>query len=146
MKKFFLFSILVSMIFISCKKSSNTTSCSLSSSSIVGNYKITSYMMTSGGQTMDMFSDTNYTPLCSRDNIYTISANGIFTESEGAVSCNPPSTSGNTGNWSLNGNTFSFVDSASTAFPYTVSDFSCTSFKLNLADSTTSVSITMTRQ
>ena len=145
MKRFFLFSILVSIIFISCKKSSNNTSCSLSSTSIVGNYKITSYTMTSGGQTIDLFSDTTSVSLCERDNIFSINSNGIFAESEGAVSCNPSSASGNLGNWSLTGNNFSIGDSTSSEV-FTISDYSCASFKLNQSDSTSSLSITMTKQ
>ena len=144
MKKGFLLSILASMIFISCKKSSNTT-CSLNSNSIVGSYKITSYMMTSNGQTLDLFSDTTYVPFCQRDNIFSINSNGTFAESEGAISCNPPSASGNTGTWSLNGNAFSTADSSSTS-TFTVSDYSCASFKLIMSDSTGNISITMTKQ
>ena len=102
-------------------------------------------MMTSGGQTIDMFSDTNYVPLCQRDNIYSINSNGIFSEAEGATSCNPPTAGGTIGNWSLSGNDFSFGDSTSTDV-YTISDYTCTSFKLNQTDSTGSITITMTKQ
>jgi len=146
MKKIFLLSILISMVFISCKKDSNKAPCTLSSSSLVGNYKITSYLMTMNGQTIDVFTDTSFSPICQRDDIYTINANGTMTQSEGAISCNPPSTGG-LGNWSLNGTNFTLsTDSTSPAQSYTISDFSCTSFKLNLADSSSSMAITMTRQ
>ncbi len=102
-------------------------------------------MMTSGGQTIDMLSDTNYTPLCQRDNIYSINSNGIFSEAEGAISCDPPTTGGTIGNWSLSGNNFTIVDSTSTEV-FAISDYSCASFKLNMANSTGSFSITMTKQ
>lgn len=147
MKKFFLLSVLISMVFISCKKDSNKAPCTLSSSSLVGNYKITSYLMTMNGQTIDVFSDTSFIPICQKDDIFTINANGTMTKSEGAISCDPPSTGG-IGNWALNGTNFTLsTDSTSPAQSYTISDFSCTSFKLNnLADSSFSLAITMTRQ
>ena len=137
MKKVFLFSIAMSLVFISCKKSSNNATCTLSSSSIVGNYKMTSYIATINGQTIDLFSDTTYSPLCVRDNIYSINSNGTFSESEGAISCNPPSTDGNNATWSLSGNNLTV---------FAVSDYSCASFKLNVSDSTSSMSFTFTKQ
>lgn len=145
MKKVFLFCIAMSLVFISCKKSSNNATCTLSSSSIVGNYKMTSYIATINGQTFDLFSDTTYTPLCVRDNIYSINSNGTFSESEGAISCNPPSTDGNNATWSLSGNNLTVVDSTTTQV-FAVSDYSCASFKLNVSDSTSSMSFTFTKQ
>lgn len=145
MKNVFVFSVLLTTFFVSCKKSENNAICTLSSTSIIGNYKITSIIETANGQSIDLFSDTTNYPLCLRDNIFSINSNGIFSDSEGATSCNPTSAIGTIGNWSLSGNNFTIVDNTFTDV-YTISDYTCTSFKLNQSDSTGSFSITMTKQ
>ncbi len=124
MKKLLLLSSLFALAFIGCKKSSSNSSCSLSASSIVGSYKMTSLVLTMAGQSIDIFNDDNYTEPCSRDNIYTLNGNGTYTVTDGAVACNP--SDADQGTWSLSGNTFT-MDGGDAS---TVSEFTCTSFKI----------------
>jgi hypothetical protein len=139
MKKVFILFGLALVVLVSCKKSNND--CNLSSASILGNYKITSMFETSNGQTIDVFNDSTYTEPCSKDDIFTFNSNGVFTQSEGAVSCSPSNTF--SANWSLNSNLLTLTDTTggtSTSEVYTVSDFSCSSFKLTMVDSVNSYS------
>ena len=123
MKKLLILSAAAIVLFTtSCKKDNET--CTLSSSSITGAYKIASVLYKADAQTPAVDIITTY-DACEKDDILTFSSNGTWTQSEGATSCSP-SNSGN-GNWSLVGETLS-LDGVST----TVSNFSCSEFTINI--------------
>lgn len=143
MKKIFLLSSLFALAFVGCKKSSssNNNSCTLSASSIVGSYKMTAMVLTMAGQTVDIFNNDSYTPPCSRDNIYTLNANGNYTVADGATACDPSDAS--SGTWTLSGNTLT-MDGSDVS---TVSEFTCSSFKIvSSGMQGESTTVTFTRQ
>src|SRR2546423_1663404 len=72
MKKYFLFFITLLCIVVSCKKSSSTTSCTLSSSSIIGKYKLAAV-------TFEGADAISQVPECDRDNIFELKSGGIAT-------------------------------------------------------------------
>jgi hypothetical protein len=110
----------------SCKKDS--PSCTLSSSTLVGNYKIVSILYKADAQT-PVEDEVLLMDPCEKDDIFSINANGTWTQTEGATSCNPANS--DNGSWSLVGNTFNLdVDS------YTISNFSCSGMTLNQSDPT----------
>ena len=121
MKKLLLITLVATVVFSSCKKSSNS-SCTLSASSIVGTYKITSVMLSTQGESFEVFNDDTYFEPCERDDIYTLNANGTYTISDGVNTCNP--TGNYSGTWSLNGNTLT-MDGTEVN---TITDFKCTYF------------------
>ena len=141
MKKILSIAIVAIVAFTGCKKSSNdSNSCALSASSIVGTYKITSVVLSTQGQTLEIFNNDAFYDPCQRDNIYTINGNGTFSVTEGATSCNPPGDE--TGTWTLDGSTFTYAGQVTT-----VSEFTCSSFKLTSTPMAgESYIITMTRQ
>ncbi len=122
MKKYFLiFITLLCIIVVSCKKSSSSTSCTLSSTSIIGKYKLTAATFAGA----DAISQI---PECDRDNIFELKSGGIATVTDTGtpIVCSPPSDK--TGAWSLNGSTLTTSDSTLSG---TISDFSCTGFKIS---------------
>ena len=126
MKKLFILSTaVVALLTTSCKKDNDTT-CTLSSSSISGAYKIASILYKADAQTPEVDIFTNF-DACEKDDILTFSSNGTWTQSEGATACSPANT--DSGNWSLVGSTLTIDGDAST-----VSNFSCTEMTLNQID------------
>jgi len=124
MKKLLILSTaVVALLTTSCKKDNDTT-CTLSSSSISGAYKIASILYKADAQTPAVDIITTY-DACEKDDILTFSSNGTWTQSEGATSCSPSNS--DNGNWSLVGETLS-VDGVA----LTVSNFSCSEFTLNI--------------
>jgi hypothetical protein len=117
MKKYLLIPVLLFGIFMSCKKSSNTNSdCALSSTTIVGKYKITAIQ----------FASQNVLPLlpsCDTANVIELQAGGIGT----VTYTNAPNTCSSsavaTGTWSLSGDT---LTSSQENLTGRVSNFSCT--------------------
>ena len=129
MKKLLILSTaVVALLTTSCKKDNDTT-CTLSSSSISGAYKIASILYKADAQTpaVDIFTASD---ACEKDDILTFSSNGTWTKSEGATSCSPANT--DSGNWSLVGSILTIDGDAST-----VSNFSCTEMTINQSDPTT---------
>jgi hypothetical protein len=123
MKKISSIILIVGVVFTSCKKSSsNNSSCTLSASSIVGTYKITSVKLSTQGQTLEIFNNDIFFEPCERDDIYTINANGTYTITEGSNVCSP--TGNDSGTWTLNGNVFT-MDGTEVN---TISEFNCSSF------------------
>jgi hypothetical protein len=124
MKKLLLISLVAGALFSSCKKSSssNDSSCTLSASSIVGTYKITSVKLSTQGQSIEIFNNDAFFEPCERDDIFNINANGTYTITDGSVACSP--SSDDSGTWTLNGNTYT-IDGTDIN---TISEFKCSSF------------------
>ena len=134
MKKIIGLSFLAITLFSSCKKDDPTPTCTLSSTSILGTYKTTGATTQANAQA-PIVDDYATWDACEKDDLVTFSTGGVFTTSEGATSCTPP-TDAFTGNWTLSGNTltFSFLGFSSSA---TITDFTCNGFKIRTVDSTT---------
>lgn len=128
MKKLIFISIsILTIVTTSCKKETET--CTLSSTSIVGSYKIASILYKENAQTPVVDDFTTY-DACEKDDILTFNSNGNWTLTEGATSCNPANS--DDGSWSLVGSIFT-VDGESLI----ISNFSCTEFTLNQSDPAT---------
>ena len=130
-----------SALLFSCSKdsgssSTNNSSCTLNSTSIVGTYKIiaATYQEDATSAPIDDFATWE---LCQKDNLLIINSNGTYVFSEGTLSCNPSDVE--TGTWVLNGNALVTTTSGTTISDYqTLSDFNCTTFKLtDILDPTT---------
>ena len=124
MKKIITFSAFLIVIFSSCKKAvvvQNPT-CLLSSSNILGTYKITSILYKLNPQTseIDYFM---YYDECEKDNLLIFNSNNTFIISEGATACSPTRTE--SGNWNLNQSLISMNSESGT-----VTDFSCSGMKI----------------
>ena len=116
MKKLLILSTAIfALMATSCKK--DTETCTLSSSSIAGAYKIASILYKADAQTPAVDQVTLMDP-CEKDDIISFNANGTWTLTEGATSCNPANS--DNGNWSFVGSVFS-LDGDS----FTISNFSC---------------------
>ena len=146
MKKILGLSFLAITIFSSCKKDEVTPTCTLSATSIIGTYKTTASTIQADAQS-PVVDDYATWAACEKDDLITLSAGGVFTTSEGATSCTPP-TDPFSANWALSGNSLSITYMGIAIPAVTISDFTCNSFKVTSVDATTgeiSVS-TMTRQ
>lgn len=117
MKKKLIFLFACICLFFSCKKSDD---CNLSAESLVGQYQLTA--VTQNG--MDVLNDTNYFAACSRDDLYTLNANGTWTVSEGSDICATPTNQ--SGVWQFASDTLSAFQEN-----FRVTDFTCSGFKLN---------------
>ncbi len=127
MKKLAFISIsIITLLSTGCKKDNET--CTLSSTSIVGNYKIASILYKADAQTPAVDQVTLMDP-CEKDDIISFLANGTWTQAEGVTSCNPANS--DNGSWSLVGSVFSLDGDA-----YTISNFSCTEMTINQSDPT----------
>lgn len=131
-KLLFLSTAIVALLTTGCKKEAET--CTLSSTSILGSYKIASILYKADAQTPAVDEFTTYDP-CEKDDIITFSSNGVWTQTEGATSCSPANS--DSGGWSLVGNIFTLDGEAAT-----ISNFSCTEFSVIFADPTTGESVT----
>ena len=145
MKKILGISFLAVVLFSSCKKDEATPTCTLSATSILGTYKITALTTQANAQApvVDEYATWD---ACEKDDLISFSAGNIFNETEGATSCNPP-TSPFSSNWALSGNILSIVSTGLTFF-YPISDFTCNGFKIIIVDSSTGGSMisTLTKQ
>ena len=124
MKKIITLAAFLIIIFSSCKKAEvvpNST-CLLSSSNILGTYKITSILYKSSPQTpeIDYFI---YYDECEKDNLLIFNSNNTYVISEGATACSP--TTSESGNWNLNQNSIT-IDSELGI----ITDFSCSGMKI----------------
>lgn len=138
MKKTFLVLSVITYVLSSCKKDSE---CVLNSTSIQGSYKITASTIQASASSNPV-DDYSSWDACNKDDIFTLGSNGIFSESEGAISCDPANDY--VGQWSLSGNQLT-LDNTDI---FTISDFSCTSFKLTQVDASSGeiTVTTMTKQ
>jgi hypothetical protein len=124
------------MLFASCKK---TDTCTLSSTSILGTYKMTANKYRATGTTVDL----DYyaaADACQKDDTYTVASGGVFTITDAGVVCSPSNTS--TGTWTLSGTTFT-TDGSDAA---TVASFSCSGMVLTVTDASGTETITLIRQ
>lgn len=112
------------IIFSSCKKAElvpNST-CLLSSSNILGTYKITSILYKSSPQTTEIDYFIYYDE-CEKDNLLIFNSNNTYVISEGATACSP--TTSESGNWNLYQNSIT-IDSELGI----ITDFSCSGMKI----------------
>jgi hypothetical protein len=128
MKKIFLSAALLCCIFMSCTKSDNggTTGCTLSSTSIIGEYKIKSIQFTPNGSPVS-FDGLQYLPACDTDNVYALETNSVATITDAGVKCSPTPADA-TGSWSISHDTLSTTLSTTgqQTLSGKISGFSCT--------------------
>lgn len=112
-----------------CKKDTATTTCTLSSTSIVGTYKLTAMTNKVNDATpaVDLYASFD---ACQKDDLYAFNNGGTYVISEGATSCTP--TNASSGTWTLSGTTFTLDGD-----PAEISNFSCTGFEVKVADPAT---------
>ncbi len=134
MKKILGISFLAVVLFSSCKKDEATPTCTLSATSILGTYKTTGSTTQANAQA-PIVDDFATWDACEKDDLVTLSAGGVFTTSEGATSCNPP-TDPISANWTLTGNSLVISLMGFTLPAATISDFTCNGFKITNVDAT----------
>ena len=137
MKKIISLSLLVSLLFVSCKKDTPAVVCTLSSTSILGSYKTTSVLYKADAATAEVDLFTGY-PDCQKDDLLTFVTGGLYASTEGATACTPANNSN--GTWTLSGSTI-ILDGTDDA---SVSDFSCSGFKVKITDALTGETYTLT--
>lgn len=100
MRKIQVILLILAMIANGCSKSGD--SCKLDNMSILGGYVFTSYTIksTTSSTVIDVLA---LLKPCERDNILNFNSNGTTTATEAGISCNPPTTSTNSGTWSFSG-------------------------------------------
>jgi len=137
MKKIIGLSLLVSLFFISCKKDTPAVVCTLNSTSLLGSYKTTSVIYKADATTAEIDLFPLY-DACQKDDLLTFVTGGMYASTEGATACTPANNSN--GTWSLTGSTITLdgTDDAS------VSDFSCSGFKVKITDALTGETYTLT--
>jgi hypothetical protein len=143
MKKLALLAIGAIVFMSSCKKDEPTTTCTLSSTSIQGTYKITAETYQADAQSPVEDEFALYEP-CEKDDLF-VFGNGTINTSEGATSCNPP-TDPISLSWTLSGSqlTLTAFGQSTTG---TVESFTCNSMVLKLVGPDGSIQkTTFTRQ
>src|SRR5678815_1262740 len=102
MKRFLLYTLLISL-FITCKKDKDKN-CTLSMSAAAGTYRITAvkYKQTPTSSEMDYYN-TVFPNACERDDTYAFNANGTYVFTDAGTKCVPPDDFN--GTWSISGNT-----------------------------------------
>jgi hypothetical protein len=112
------------VIFSSCKKAEvvQNPTCLLSTSNLLGTYKITSILYKSSPQTpeIDYFM---YYDECEKDNLLIFNSNNTYIISEGATACSPTRTE--SGHWNLNQSLITINSELGT-----ITDFTCTGMKI----------------
>lgn len=125
-----------------CKKDSNDT-CDLSSSAIVGNYKITAATLQSGTSTPEVNVLNTFFEPCQLDDITTLNANNTFAYQDQGTVCDPSGSY--TGTWSLSGNNLTVIADGDTSTA-TVSSFDCNNFVVSSIELGSTFRVTYTRQ
>jgi len=126
MKKIFLSVVLLCGVIISCKKNDNSSSgCILSSTSILGQYKISAVTFTPSSIPYPV-NGLQYFPACDTDNVYELKADSVATITDAGVQCSPSADA--TGSWSLSNDTLSTTLSTTSQQTLSgkISGFSCT--------------------
>ncbi len=129
------------LAFASCKKS-DSSSCSLSSTTILGSYKVTAATFRATGTSTDIDMYSLYFDDCEKDDIVTFSTGGVYTITDAGTVCSP--TSADAGTWSLSGNTLTMDGDATTVASFTCSKVVMTQTVSSPAAGT--MTITVTRQ
>jgi hypothetical protein len=145
MKKIALLAIGAIVLMTSCKKDEPTTpTCTLSSTSIQGTYKVTAETSQADAQSPVVDEFALYEP-CEKDDLF-VFGNGTLTSSEGATSCTPP-TDPFTANWTLVGSQLTWTVMGF-SISGTVESFNCNSMVLKIVDPTDASiqKVTFTRQ
>jgi len=88
-------SVLLLLVFVSCKKSSNKNS-SITIANISGTYKLSALIWVSGGLTFNVYDSL---PACEKDNEIQLNTDLSANYIDAGITCNPPENS--TGNWYL---------------------------------------------
>ena len=113
----------------SCKKDKNNQTCDLSNASMAGSYKVTGLTTQLGnGGPEDSFDEIE---ACSKDDIITYRDNNSYSVNDAGTPCDRPSPY--TGSWSLNGTTFSIMNTDGTDVA-TISAFDCNGFTATSTD------------
>ena len=133
MRPLFLFLLICTFVFASCKKDKKDTeddSCAISEANLVGSYKIVSikYKASASAQEMD-YIDQLLEP-CQKDDVLTLNSNHTYTSADAGTACSPDGSF--TGDWSLSSNILS-VDGD----PGTLESFSCSGFSASTTDFST---------
>jgi hypothetical protein len=123
MKKIILSLVVLSAVFVSCKK--DDKNCDLNAGNVTGSYKITglTYKANTATPVVDEYA---LFPACQKDDLIIFNANGTTTYSDAGVVCTPPGN--DTGIWTLSGNSISLDGDV-----YVVAAFSCTGMTLTQA-------------
>ena len=141
MKKLLFLSFIVCFA-LSCKKNKDS-SCTTSTASISGPYKITAMTYKANASAAEIdYLNTIFPDACERDDIYTFNTNGTYTIADVGVVCSPPG--GYNGTWALSGNTMTIDGS-----PATVASFDCKTLVIITTDTQVAgdqLKITLTRQ
>ena len=90
----------------SCTKEDKEEAQPVTTEAVMGAYTITKVEATIGGVRGDMtatYFSNNGVGECAKDDITTFAANGIYTETEGTVMCDPATD--NTGTWAIENGT-----------------------------------------
>ena len=126
MKKLALSSLFIALLLTACKNDDDDVACQLSSSSIVGTYKITAitYKPTPTSADVDIYATLD---ACEKDDLLVLNDNGIMNYQDAGTVCSPSGSY--SGSWSLTGNSIT-IDGD----PGTVSSFDCSTLVLTQAD------------
>jgi hypothetical protein len=125
------------VISYSCKKSSS--SCSISSSAIVGTWKLTTinYKRYPNSTSINVYNTSGGYEACQLDDVYRFLANDTYDYIDSGIVCSP-NGSYTGGTWSLSGNAFTWD-----GYPDKVTSFDCNSMSIteNNYDTTGDVAV-----
>lgn len=99
---------ITTLLFLSCSKDPENPTCTTSSATIAGSYKVTAatYKASPSAPEIDYINVLN--DACERDDIITFNSNGTYQYTDAGIVCSP---SGNDiGTWSLTGTTSITID------------------------------------
>lgn len=122
-KKLFFMPLCASMLFLSCKKNEDgeggNFSCPLTSTTILGTYKYSGYSIQETA-TSPVVDDFATWPVCEKDNLITLSADGTYSNVDVGTTCTTPPEPPETimGTWSMNGTAFINDDEAATILSF----------------------------
>lgn len=125
MKNYLLYLFLVlTVLLTNCNKKNDTASCTLSSTSIIGRYKVTSITIKNNSNPPVESINTIYAP-CQQDDIHEFKATNMYSFIDAGVSCSPSNSIDVANGWSVMGNTLIYFGDA-----YPVTEFTCAYFKV----------------
>ena len=145
MKRIILSVLVLGTLLTSCKKDDPAPQvCTLSATSLVGTYKITSAVYKADASTagVEVINNPLFFETCSADDLIGFNANNSVTYTDAGTACVP--SSGGTGTWSLSGSVLTLDGDAAT-----VTSFSCTNMIVSVSNfqmSGDNMTITLTRQ
>jgi len=97
MKKMILAFSVLTLVFASCKKDKIDEPVTPTKENLTGSYKLTSFTMTSGTSTLDLFLMME---ACDKDDSYKLNADNSYTVKDDGIVCSP-SNDYTGGSWSL---------------------------------------------